>query len=461
VADADWAERIALFRYGVIAPATNWRLSMADRGQLVRHLAGQAWPHPDGDERVYARGTLDRWVRAYRAGGLEALKPKKRADNGAVRRHPELLSEGAALRVELPTRSAGMIAEILWERHKIRVSERTVRSYLARRGLTRQALTAEPARAYGRYEAEHANERWICDVLVGPWIPHPRVEESRRGRLFVIIDDHSRLVVHGEWHRVEDTRAAQQTLRRAIERRGLPEQLYVDNGAPFASRQLARTCGVLGIQLIHSRPYQPQGRGKQERINRMIRERFLAEAQHQGIPDFEWLNERWMAWAERWANGRIHAEHRFPPLARWHDGHPTPNGRPRAADQDRLADAFRWSELRTVTKTATVSLDGNHYRVDPALVGRKIELRYDPADLTRIDVYLEGEPAGTAHPEVIRRHVHPAVTHHHDPPAATVETGIDYLGMVQDAWDADTIGRGITYRPPADTASDTAGGDLR
>ena len=65
---------------------------------------------------------------------------------------------------------------------------------------------------------------------------------------------------------------------------------------------------------------------------------------------------------------------------------------------------------------------------DPSLVGRRVELRYDPEDLTRIDVYLEGRPAGVATPFVTRRHVHPSV-----PQAARPEpeqTGIDYLGLV-------------------------------
>ena len=31
--------------------------------------------HPDGCERRYSRATIDRWVRAWRAGGLDALDP--------------------------------------------------------------------------------------------------------------------------------------------------------------------------------------------------------------------------------------------------------------------------------------------------------------------------------------------------------------------------------------------------
>ncbi len=55
-----------------------------------------------------------------------------------------------------------------------------------------------------------------------------------------------------------------------------------------------------------------------------------------------------------------------------------------------LAEAFLWEEHRRVTKTATVSLHGNSYEVDPALVGRKVELVLDPFDLARIEVGRAG-----------------------------------------------------------------------
>ncbi len=225
---SDQAEQVALFRYRVIAEAANPRLSPAERGRLVCTLVRQAHEHPDGTLRTFSRGTLDRWIVAYRAHGLDGLRPAKRADAGAVRRHPELLAEAAALRAERPARSAAQIAEILRARHGITVAERTVRAHLARRGLDRAALAAEPARSTGRYEAERPGERWIGDVLVGGFVPHPRQEGSKRARLFVLVDDHSRLLVHGRWVHEENTRAGQDVLRQAITRRGLPEQLYVD-----------------------------------------------------------------------------------------------------------------------------------------------------------------------------------------------------------------------------------------
>ena len=415
-------EQIALHRWAVIAEAAGDKLTAQERGSLARQIAARAHTHPDGSSRTYSRGTIDRWLRAWRRGGLEALKPSSRADAGAVRAHPELFAEAAALRLELPGRSAAQIASILHHRHGIQVSERTVRGQLRRAGLHREALAAEP-KAYGRYEAARPNERWITDVLVGPHVPWPRRDGSVRARLFLIVDDHSRLLVDGRFFAHENARACQDLLRRAITRRGLPEVFYADNGAPFSNAWLARTCGVLGIRLVHSKPYSPQGRGKQERLNRYIREAFLAEAVHHGIESLDALNDLFAAWAERVANRRVHAETGQTPIGRFEAG-----GLPRQANPGRLREAFRWSVTRRVTRTATVPLEGNAYAVDPALVGRRVELRYDPEDLTRIDVFLDGKPAGAATPFITRRHVHRAV-----PQAAPPEppaTGVDYLGLV-------------------------------
>lgn len=416
------ADRIALHRWAVIAEATVDRLSPAERGMVVRRIAGQTHTHPDGSSRNYSRGTIDRWIRAWRQAGLVGLRPSERSDAGTVRAHPELAEEAAALRLELPARSAAQIATILFHRHGVTVSERTVRDQLRRRGLHREALEAEP-KAFGRYEAGRPNERWITDVLVGPWVPHPKTAASVRAKLFLIVDDHSRLLVDGVFYAYENTRSGQDLLRRAIVRRGLPEVLYADNGAPFKNAWLARTCAVLGVRLVHSQPYSPQGRGKQERLNRYIRDAFLSEATHTGIDSLEALNDLFAAWAEQVANRRVHAETHQAPIDRFEAGGP-----PKAADPSRLAEAFRWSVTRKVTRTATVPLEGNQYSVDPALVGRRIELRYDPEDLSRLDVFYEGKAAGQAVPFVIGRHTHRAVPQAARP--TPTPTGVDFLGLV-------------------------------
>ena len=251
-------ERIALHRFGVIAEATPERFSSQERGANVRVIAARIHTHPDGSERSYSRQTIDRWMRAWRKGGLAALEaavrpfiakhcagchgpevqeselrldllPAERSDAGELRAHPGLFAEVAQLRLELPTRSSAQIASIVFHRHGVRISERTVREQLRRRRLHREALQAEPT-VFGRYEAARPNERWVTDVLVGPFVPWPKVGSSVKAKLFLIVDDHSRLLVDGRFYAHENARACQELLRRAIVRRGEPEVLYCDNG---------------------------------------------------------------------------------------------------------------------------------------------------------------------------------------------------------------------------------------
>ena len=55
----------------------------------------------------------------------------------------------------------------------------------------------------------------------------PRAPGSKRAKLFVLVDDFSRLLGHVRWVTEENTRAGQDVLRSAISRRGRPDILYV------------------------------------------------------------------------------------------------------------------------------------------------------------------------------------------------------------------------------------------
>ncbi|MGW2940108.1 Mu transposase C-terminal domain-containing protein, partial [Streptomyces sp. NPDC001156] len=118
-------------------------------------------------------------------------------------------------------------------------------------------------------------------------------------------------------------------------------------------------------------------------------------------------------------------------------------GPPRLPHPDALKEAFLWSEFRTVTKTALVSLHGNTYQVEPALAGRKVELVFDPFDLDGIEVRHDGRAFGTAIPHTITRHAHPKAR-----PELPVEpapaTGINYLGLITQAHDQQ-LGPVINY----------------
>jgi hypothetical protein len=146
-------------------------------------------------------------------------------------------------------------------------------------------------------------------------------------------------------------------------------------------------------------------------------------------------------------------------LRRWLEGGPYPV--PAPAD---LAEAFRWSEHRTVSKTALVSLHGNRYQVGPTLVGRKVELVFGPFDLTFLRVRLDGTDAGTALPFQITRHSHPKAKPEVPAEPPKPATGIDYLALIDATHTAELAGKvnysALGWDPPA-AGHTGAGGDQR
>ena len=171
---------------------------------------------------------------------------------------------------------------------------------------------------------------------------------------------------------------------------------------------------------------------------RTVRDQFLVEINGRSDVSLAQLNRLFQAWLEVVYHQRVHSETKQTPLARFDAA-----GTPTLPTPALLREAFLWSAERTVTKTATVSLHGNQYEVDAALTGRKVELIFDPFDLTRIEVRFQHRPIGVAVPLVIGRHTHPQANSKIEPPPAS--TGIDYLGLLAAQRDAEIPGHPIDF----------------
>ena len=169
--------------------------------------------------------------------------------------------------------------------------------------------------------------------------------------MFAFLDDHSRAIMGHRFGFAEDTVRLAAALRPALASRGVPDGVYVDNGSAFVDAWLLRACAKLGIQLIHSTPGRPQGRGKIERFFRTVREQFLVEitgettdnggggsepGRHR-VADLIELNRLFTAWVETVYHRQAHSETGQSPLARWQAGAPFPLPTPAA-----LAEAFLW-----------------------------------------------------------------------------------------------------------------------
>ena len=409
---------VALFRYSLIREAADPELTRAERGRLVRALAARDHTGPGGEQVRVARNTVDRWIRAWRTGGFDALVPAARAAGPVT--PTAVLDLAVKLKQEAPGRTAAQVAAVITAAEGWAPSERTIQRLFARLGLNTRPDGAPPE-AFGRFEAAAANDRWTGDALHGPAVG------GHKAYLFAFIDDHSRAIPGYRWGHSEDTVRLEAALRHGLGSRGIPRSVYVDNGSAFVAAPLLRACAVLGIRLVHSRPGRPEGRGKIERFFRTVRDQFLVEIDARGVTDLVEMNRLFAAWVETVYHRRVHSETKATPLERFVAGGPFLLPTPA-----QLHEAFLWSEQRTVTKTATVSLHGNTFEVDAVLVGHRVECVFDPFDLTTIEVRYQGRSMGAGVARVIGRHTHPMARPEPAPAGIPAGTGIDYLALLAD-----------------------------
>ena len=261
---ADRAREVGLFRYALIREAADPALPTKARGRLVRELAAREQTGPFGERLQVSRVTLDRWILTRRRGGFDALLRSTRHCD--PRTAAAVLELAAALKREVPARTAAQVGAIL-QAHagpgSSVPSARTLQRHFARLELNTRP-DGLPSRAFGRFEAAAPNDRWTGDAL------HRPVVAGRKTFLFAFVDDHSRALVGHRWGHSEDTPRLEAALRAGLASRGIPKVVYLDNGSAKVSSQLLRALAVLGIRLTHSKPGQPAGRGKIERLFRTV-----------------------------------------------------------------------------------------------------------------------------------------------------------------------------------------------
>lgn len=227
-----------------------------------------------------------------------------------------------------------------------------------------------------KFEAELPNDLWQSDVMHGPLIAAG--DKVKKSYLIALLDDHSRLIVHGKFYLSESILSYVDALENALLKRGLPRKLYVDNGPAFRSLHLEHITASLGIALIHSRPYKPQGRGKIERFFLTARQEFLAGFRGETLDD---LNMAFDAWLRDIYHARKHTATGQSPFERF-----TSNmACLRAAPAD-LRDHFRKVARRTVAKDRTLTVDGKLYESPVALIGKRVEILYHESDPDRIEI---------------------------------------------------------------------------
>jgi transposase InsO family protein len=393
----DKAEKIALFRYGLIAPLV---LETLPRGELTRRaqqVASRLYDIPHSTRRQVSVDTLLEWTLRYRRNGFAALTPQPRQDRGQTRAvAPETAALIERLKRENPHRTGAALLRELAPAQAGTLSASTLYRFLRARGLTERQLLLGKATAHKKYEAEFANQTWQSDMLFGPWVQRAG-PGGYPGKMQVFLqatlDDASRLIPHAQFYPNQGLDSFLDCLRQAISARGLPTRLYMDNAKIYRSPQLARIAASIGILIIHTPPYQPQGRGKIERFFRSVREQFLASLDPQALLSLEQLNERLWHWLDTVYHRHEHSALHTTPLLRWQRDIQQVRQLPPATDMRRL---FFHRVDRLVRRDSTFLLRNRFFEAPPQLAGKRIEVRFDPLDLAHVEIYCDGKPEGAA-----------------------------------------------------------------
>ena len=417
---------LVLFRYRLIAEAVEG--PREGYGKILVEVADKLHTAPDGREVRVSLRTLQRWVSRYRAHKLEGLRRKARKDKGRVRAlTEEALAAAIARRDENTARSTPTIIDIL-ERADLVAKGALKRStpdrHLDRRGKSRRLLHVLGIKRHVRLSFAHPLDFVVGDFHRGPYVRTDN-GEIRQAQLGAFIDHCSRYLPESRYGLAEDLMAVRRSLRVLLTAVGLMVKLYVDNGPGYQARRFHFACVELDIDLVHSKPYVSEGRGVIERFNRTVKEAFEVEVRlRKEPPTLAELNVFWRAWLEERYHQRPHSETGEPPAQRW--SRLLGEIDIRWPDPVLLDEVLRLHARRPVhAKTSTVEICGVPFVVDTALRKRKVDVLYDPDDLSSVLIYFDGRRIQRASPQMPGEPPLPAPDKAPAPPPA-----VDYLALL-------------------------------
>lgn len=422
--------RWALWRYSILGPLVSARLEHGDRRKLFEEIAARTHMAPDGSAVRLSARTIEGWFYAWRRRGLEALRDASRSDLGRSFIREELREKLVLLKRENPRRSIPRLIRILertGDAYRGELSKSAVQRFLRLRGLSGRAGDGEPAERRS-FRHPEPGDLWMGDVLHGPTV----IAQGRVRKSYVIafIDSATRFVPAAEVRLSEGAADHEYALKQAILKHGLPRALYLDNGAAQSSHSLKLICAELSIRLLHTEAYAPESKGAIERWNRTWREEIESELPGEPLA-IEELRSRVWSWLAVEYNAREHEGTGKAPLEHWLEKTDVLRPVPPSVSLD---EVFLHRERRMVRKDGTVRFRGGFLEVRSSLVGKEVELRFDPFDdLALPRVYLEGKffcdtvPLDPIANSLRRRHRPGETTRE-----VIVRSGIDPLGLIQE-----------------------------
>jgi len=435
-------EAIALFRATVIGGLATREL---DHGELIaelRELSKRRFRPPGASvTKAFSVPTLQRWLYRYRKGGLDGLRPIRRADAGRAKAlAPEQRQLLCDIRAEHPSASVPLMLRTLDLAGTLAsgaVSAQTVRRLLRQAGLPRITRRnrdgdLEENRQRLRWQAPHVGSLWHGDVCHAMKLVDTATGKITRVLVHALLDDHSRYVVRLEVRTNEREQDMLEIMANAVREHGAPDRLYLDNGATYSGSILPIVCERLSIHLLHARPRDAPSRGKGERLFRTMREQCLDHVRGPESPHDVLV--RLLAWRDLYHDTAHSSLMGRTPAMVFHEGMQEPKRQKRMSltEQD-LSDAFRIRSNRRVRKDSTLSVDGKVYEVDAAwLGGKRVQLERSYLDPDDMRVLFEDQrfPLHLADPvknASRRRRAAPKEPKHEAPDFRPADVALDHM----------------------------------
>lgn len=370
------------------------------RHERVHNVAALTFFDEEGNPRQFTWRTIQTWFYRYKNHGITGMTPRPRKDKGQVRKTtPEELLE--ALHAAKPhfhdqRTNRRALYRFCIEKgllHPDRIAQTTFYRFLRTYNLLAPPNDNDKKRL--AFSMRYANQLWQADTMFGPYVDTGVSAGARKqARLIAFIDDASRVLCHGEFFFEENVATLVQALRAAFYKRGVPEQLLVDNGSIYSGQEITLICARVGCLLRHTAVGDAAAKGKIERFFRRTRDQFLVKKLD--LSSLDALNRQFTYWVESEYNAVEHDAIGMKPIDRFGIDLARVRFLAPAEHNDEL---FYAEATRKVKKDNTFSFAGRRYETPVDLRDKEIQLRYDrhcqdPAAV--IIVYHKGQRLGVA-----------------------------------------------------------------
>ena len=371
------------------------------RHERVHNVATMPFLDEEGNPRRFTWRTIQTWYYRYKNHGITGMTNRPRKDKGQVRKvtPEELLEALNAARPHFTNQRTNKralyrfcIEKSLLQADRIAQTTfyRLIREYdlLAPHDNDNKKRLA--------FSMKYANQLWQADTMFGPYLDTGVSGAARKqARLIAFIDDASRVLCHGEFFFEENVDTLVKAIRAAFYKRGVPEQLLVDNGSIYSSQEITLICARVGCILRHTAVRDAAAKGKIERFFRRVRDQFLVRKLD--LSSLETLNRQFTHWVEADYNALPHDAIGMKPIDRFG----IDLARVRfLAPSEHNDELFYAEATRKVKKDNTFSFLARRYETPVDLRDKPIQLRYDRhrSDncMSPVIIYHKGQRQGAA-----------------------------------------------------------------